>query len=133
MNIFWIIIGSILFLAIFLLIIIFGALSKGIDQKFGREWIPKELHLNFNHFNISKENEEKIEFYLSDSEKEDILDQISILIASYDSVEITPSSFSFQKCRWLKIEEATFECREIETSKLKAVISTLTKELVYFK
>ena len=136
MNIFWvilIIIGSVIILGIlFLLFVVYG-FSKGFRNKFGPEWIPAELIINFNHFNVSNENKKTIRYALNENETDEIFVQIYSLITDNTQVVNNSFPFKFPESTWIKIDNETYEYRQIESNKLKAIFSTKNKELIYHK
>jgi hypothetical protein len=136
MNIFWvilIIIGSVIILGMLFLLFVIYALSKGLRNKYGPEWIPAELRINFNHFNVSNENKKTIRYALNEIETDEIFVQIYFLIT--DNTQVVNNSFplKFPESTWIKIDNETYEYRQIESNKLKAVFSTKNKELIYHK
>jgi hypothetical protein len=136
MNAFWItliIIGSIILLGVIFLIFALLAISMGLRNKFGPEFIPVELRINFNYFNVGNENKKTIKYSLNDNETDEIFFQISHLIAN--NIQDISNSFlsEFPLSRWIKIDDETYEYRQIESTKLKAKFSTKDKELIYYK
>ena len=136
MNIFWsilIIIGSLIILGIVTLLFFIWAISEGFKKKFGPEWLPAELKINFDYINVSHEDKKTIRYTLGEYDAEDIFEQISSLITDIQYVVNRSNPYAFPKSIWIKIDEKSFEFRQIESNKLKAVFSNKNKELIYFK
>ena len=136
MNIFLvllIIIGSVIILGILFLLFVVWGFSKGFRNKYGPEWIPAELRINFNHFNVSNENKKTIRYALNENETDEIFVQIYSLITTNTQVVYNSFPFKFPESIWIKIDDETYEYRQIESNKLKAIFSTKNKELIYHK
>ena len=128
-----IIVGSVIILGILFLLFAVWGISKGLRNKFGPEWIPAELQMDFNHFNVSNENKKTIRYTLSENETNKIFVQISSLITDNTRVINNSFPFKFPDSIWIKIDDETYEYRQIESKKLKAIFSTKNNELVYHK
>lgn len=116
MNIFWvilIIIGSVIILGILFLLFVVWGFSKGFRNKFGPEWIPAELRINFNHFNVSNENKKTIRYALNENETDEIFVQIYPLITENTQVVNNSFPFKFPESTWIKIDNETYEYRQI--------------------
>jgi hypothetical protein len=136
MNIFWsilIIIGSLIILGIVTFLFFVWAISEGIKKKFGPEWLPAELKIDFDYFNVSHEDKKTIRYTLNEYDAEDILKQISSLLIENSYFVNRSNSHAFPKSIWIKIDEESFEYRQIESNKLKALFSNKNKELIYYK
>jgi hypothetical protein len=136
MNIFLvllIIIGSVIILGILFFLFVVWGFPKGFRNKFGPEWIPAELRINFNHFNVSNENKKTIRYALDENETDEIFIQIYSLITNNTQAVNNSFPFKFPESFWIKIDHETYEYRQIETNKLKAIFSTKNKELIYHK
>lgn len=131
MNIFWVIIIIIIICAFILLFL--WAISQGFRDKYGPEWIPAELKINFNHFEVNDEDKKTIKYLFSEDEANDILlqivDQIDNKMHPYKSL----FPHSFPESNWIKSNDSTYEFRQLESNKLKAEFIVNTKELIYFK
>ena len=79
-DILLIIIATLIVLGILFFIFIVWIFSKGLRNKFGPEWIPGELEISFNYFNVTLENKKTIRYSLSENETIKIADQICNLI-----------------------------------------------------
>jgi len=136
MNIFWgilIIIGSLIILGILILLFFSRAISEGFRKKFGPEWIPAELKIDFDYFNVSHEDKKTIIYRLSEYDADDILNQISSKL-THNSHEISHSlPHSFPESVWIKIDDETYEYRTHTSNKLKANFSNKNRELIYHK
>lgn len=73
----------------------FTIISKGLRNKFGPEWIPGELEISFNYFNVILENKKTIRYLLSENETIKIADQIYNLII--DSKKNNDESYLWRK------------------------------------
>ena len=137
MNYVWIlliIIGALVVLGILFFVFILWAISKGLRNKFGPEWLPAELQIDFNYINVSNENRKTIRYVLGEHESNAILKQISSLITNNSEAINCSFDFEIQKFCWIPvIEDETYEYRQTESKKLKAVFSVKNKELIYYK
>ena len=119
MNAFWIIliiIGSIILIVVLFLIFAAWGISMGLRNKYGPEWIPSELKIKFNHLNISCENKRTIKYSLNDYETKEIFNQISILIENNNIIDF--NNLQIPLCKWIKLDNETYEFREIESRML---------------
>ena len=130
-----IIIGILFVLGIFLFLLIAWGLSQGIKKKFGPEWIPGELNINFNYFEFDEENKKNIRYVLSASETEEIATQIQALINEYDKNTFVDHSEKRKSAKylWRKCNDETYEFRHLKNDTLKAMLLLNSKELIYFK
>jgi hypothetical protein len=130
-----IIIAVLFVLGILLFLLIAWGLSQGIKKKFGPEWIPGELNINFNYFEFDEENEKNIRYVLSASETDEIVTQIQALINEYDKNTIVKQSKKPRpgKYLWKKCNDETYEFRHLKNDTLKAMLLLNSKELIYFK
>lgn len=137
MNFVWIlliIIGALVVLGILFFVFILWTISKGLRNKFGPEWLPAELQIDFNYINVSNENRKTIRYVLGEHESNAILKQISSLITNNSEAINCSFDFEIQKFCWIPvIEDETYEYRQTESKKLKAVFSVKNKELIYYK
>lgn len=131
--IFLIIIGALFVLGILFFLFILWAISKGLRNKFGPEWLPAELKIDFNYINVCNENRKTIRYVLSEHESNAILKQISSLITNNSEAINSSFDFEFQKFYWTPVGDETYAYRQIESQKLKAVFSVKNKELIYYK
>ena len=125
-DILLIIIASLTVLGILFFIFIVWIFSKGLRNKFGPEWIPGELEISFNYFNVTLENKKTIRYSLSENETIKIADQICNLI-------IDSKKNNDEYYLWRKIDNETFEYRKMKNDKLKAILLLNSRELIYFK
>jgi|APGre2960657505_1045072.scaffolds.fasta_scaffold173464_1 hypothetical protein len=125
-DILLIIIASLIVLGILFFIFIVWIFSKGLRNKFGPEWIPGELEISFNYFNVTLENKKTIRYSLSENETIKIADQICNLII--DS-KINNDEYYL----WRKSDNVTCEYRQMKNDKLKAILLLNSRELIYFK
>jgi hypothetical protein len=128
-----IIIGALFVLGILFFLFILWAISKGLRNKFGPEWLPAELKIDFNYINVSNENRKTIRYVLSEHESNAILKQISSLITNNSEAINSSFDFEFQKFYRIPVDDETYAYRQIESQKLKAVFSVKNKELIYYK
>jgi hypothetical protein len=130
-----IIIGILFVLGILLFLLIAWGLSQGIKKKFGPEWIPGELNINFNYFEFDEENEKNIRYVLSASETDEIVTQIQALINGYDKNTFVEQSKKRKPAKylWRKCNDETYEFRHLKNDTLKAMLLLNSKELIYFK
>ena len=138
MNIFWIIviiIGSLFVLGIVLFLLTAWGLSQGLKKKFGPEWIPGELNINFNYFEVDYENEKRIRCVLSENETDEIATQIHALTKDYKKNIFVDNSYKpkVNKYVWRKCSDEIYECRNMKNDTLKATLLLSSKELIYFK
>jgi hypothetical protein len=136
MNIFWIIliiIAIVIILGILFLLFIVWGFAQGFRNKFGPEWIPAELRIQFNHFNVSNENKKTIRYLFNEHETDEISVQIYSLITTNTQIINNSFPFKFPESIWIKIDNETYEYRQIESNKLKATFSTKNNELIYHK
>jgi hypothetical protein len=120
------IIASLIVLGILFFIFIVWIFSKGLRNKFGPEWIPGELEISFNYFNVTLENKKTIRYSLSENETIKIADQICNLI-------IDSKKNNDEYYLWRKSDNETFEYRKMKNDKLKAILLLNSRELIYFK
>lgn len=137
MNIFWIIgviiLSLIILYGLFLLFVI-SKMPQAFNNKFGPEWIPNELNIRFNHFNVNFENNKIIKYLLSEDEIYEISIQINYLISNQITYNITNSDTLInQKYSWRRSDNETYEYRQVVNDELKASLLLNTNELVYFK
>ena len=125
-DILLIIIASLTVLGILFFIFIVWIFSKGLRNKFGPEWIPGELEISFNYFNVTLENKKTIRYSLSENETIKIADQICNLI-------IDSKKNNDEYYLWRKSDNETFEYRKMKNDKLKAILLLNSRELIYFK
>ncbi len=125
-DILLIIIASLIVLGILFFIFIVWIFSKGLRNKFGPEWIPGELEISFNYFNVTLENKKTIRYSLSENETIKIADQICNLI-------IDSKKNNDEYYLWRKSDNETFEYRKMKNDKLKAILLLNSRELIYFK
>jgi len=130
-----IIIGILFVLGILLFLLTAWGLSQGIKKKFGPEWIPGELNINFNYFEFDEENKKNIRYVLSASETEEIATQIQALINEYDKNTFVEQSKKRKQAKylWRKCNDETYEFRHLKNDTLKAMLLLNSKELIYFK
>ena len=120
-----VIISGVLLYGLFLI----WAINQGMLEKFGPEYIPIELGIQFNHHRPISEDEAKISYNLSEIEKQKVFGAIQ------DQFN-TESKFpygSLQNHKWEKFAEQ--ESRFIDTLSrdLKAVFSMNSGQLIYYK
>jgi hypothetical protein len=136
MNIFWgilIIIGSLIILGILILLFFVRTISEGFRKKFGPEWIPAELKINFDYFNVSHEDKKTIRYKLSEYDADDISNQISSIL-SQNTLEVRHSlPHRLPESKWIKIDDEAYEYRTLTSNKLKAIFSNKNRELIYHK
>ena len=125
-DILLIIIASLIVLGILFFIFIVWIFSKGLRNKFGPEWIPGELEISFNYFNVTLENKKTIRYSLSENETIKIAEQICNLI-------IDSKKNNDEYYLWRKNDNETFEYRKMKNDKLKAILLLNSRELIYFK
>jgi len=125
-DILLIIIASLIVLGILFFIFIVWIFSKGLRNKFGPEWIPGELEISFNYFNVTLENKKTIRYSLSENETIKIADQICNLI-------IDSKKNNDEYYLWRKSDNETCEYRQMKNDKLKAILLLNSRELIYFK
>ncbi len=125
-DILLIIIATLIVLGILFFIFIVWIFSKGLRNKFGPEWIPGELEISFNYFNVTLENKKTIRYSLSENETIKIADQICNLI-------IDSKKNNDEYYLWRKSDNETFEYRKMKNDKLKAILLLNSRELIYFK
>ncbi|MDO9551922.1 hypothetical protein [Rhodonellum sp.] len=138
MNTFWvilIILISLIILGILFFLFMVWGISQGLRNKYGPEWISGELNIRFNHFNINSENKKTIRYLLSENETYEITTQIEDSMNSHiENNYLTNSDkFSVLKYIWIKSNNETYEYRQIENDKLKAMLLLNSRELIYFK
>ncbi len=138
MNIFWIIIiiiGSLVVLGIVFFLLTAWGLSQGFKKKFGPEWIPGELNISFNYFEVDDENEKRIRYVLSENETDEIATQVHALIKDYEKNIFVDNSYKLKanKYIWKKCSDEVFECRNLNNDTLKATLLLSSKKLIYFK
>lgn len=135
MNIFWVILIIIICVVIlfflFLFFVVWG-FSQAFRNKFGPEWIPSELKIDFNHFNVNYEDKKTIKYLLSEDEANEIFLQIDNQINN--KIQTNKSSFphKFPESTWIKSNNSTYEFRQSENNKIRATFIVNTKELIYF-
>ena len=132
MNIFWVILIVIGLVVIFTIFLIF-LISAGFREKYGPEWIPAELKINFNCINVNYEDKKIIKFVLSDAEAYQILFQIDDQINEGTQSNKNSFPYEFPVSSWIKIHETNYEFRQSEDNKIKATFMLDTNELIYFK
>lgn len=137
MNIFWIvsiIILSIIFIYFLLILFMVSRLPQAFNNKFGPEWIPKELNIRFNHLNVNLENEQTIKYLLTEDEIYEISIQINCLISNDINYIVKKSNtISNQNYSWRRSYNEKYEYRHVVNNELKAILLLNTNELVYFK
>ena len=135
MNISWVILIILISLGLLYFPFIFWGISQGLRNKYGPEWIPDELNIRFNHFNINSENKKTIRYLLSENETYEITTQIDDSINSHiENNYLTNSDkFSVLKYSWRKSNNESYEYRQIKNDKLKAMLLLNSRELIYFK
>ena len=135
MNISWVILIILISLGLLYFPFIFWGISQGLRNKYGPEWIPDELNIRFNHFNINSENKKTIRYLLSENETYEITTQIDDSINSHieNNYLTTSDKFSVLKYIWRKSNNESYEYRQIKNDKLKAMLLLNSRELIYFK
>ena len=132
MNIFWIIliiVICVIIIFIIFLLVIDWAFSQGFKNKFENEWLPYELGISFDYFDVSSENQKMISYLFSENKTCEI--KINEMINNYN--QIKPSTVDGQTCFWIKTNEETYEFLQVENNKLKAIFLLNDCELKYFK
>jgi hypothetical protein len=128
----WQLMGAVILLLIILLMVLVILIGQGFSEKFGPEWIPHELGIEFNHLKITFQNSETIFYQLNESETEQVRSRILFLITVSPQ---KPTSLypDLRLTSWKFTGDESYECRENETQKLKAVFSVRKMELRYYK
>ena len=128
MNILWIIL-VVLTIIILFLVFFFWAIGKGLDNKFGPEWIPVELGIQFNHINVYSEDKETIKYLLTENETLDIEEQITdnLKYNLFDGTEKSRSGL------WTNPRDKVYSFKESSNNKLKAELSVKKKTLIYYR
>lgn len=124
---------------IFILIFILGIVAlfislywliiNGLKNKFGYEWIPWEIGIEFDYFNIIEENKKIIRFSLLEHEIEKFDTQF---YRNVKSVDINSDNEN-KDSKWFKVDFNTYEFRNLKNDKLIAILDLKLHELIYFK
>lgn len=122
-----------LFISFFVLL--FWLIGKGIENKFGYEWIPWELGLDFYHFDIVSENRKVIKFSLSSFDLEKFnrelnkFDERTGNNLNSDDLNSDPIPYKI----WKKISNDEYNFINFNTGNTIAVLNLKEAELLYFK
>lgn len=118
---------------IIFLVFLVSAIPQAFRNKFGPEWIPAELKISFNHFKVDCEDNKTIKYLFSDEEISNVFSQIDFQISNKIQTNNNSFPLKFQESYWCKIDNEMYEYRQLESNNLKATLSIITKELVYYK
>ncbi len=129
---FWVLLIIICVVILFFIFLVW-VFSQGFKNKYGPEWIPAELRIDFNHINVNYEDEKTIKYLLSEDETNEIFYQIDNQINNNANTYKSALPYTFPEATWIENNHSTYEFRQSENNILKAVFIIDKKELIYFK
>jgi len=101
-------------------------IGSGLDNKYGPEFIPRNLGIEFNHFKYVSEDSEKFIYILQDHELIEVTAQIESMIH-----EQKPSNFKLNFI-WKVNSDNEFELFNSETNQVMATLDKSDGRLIYY-